>query len=130
MSSSLTHKTAHVPTSTAIRAVSTVSGSVRVLYPKSRKSHEGYEGGRQPGQCEFGKYCCGGTCFRYCHRPATKYLDLHRPEEEVKAGRYAGIYFCDQHFEEEAGHFDYKREEFLLILRKYGEQTLALRGEA
>lgn len=82
--------------------------------------HDGFEGGRQPGQCEFGKYCCGGTCRRYCHRPATKYLNFNRPAEELAAGRLAGIQFCDQHFEEENSHFDYKREEFVAALTDYG----------
>lgn len=52
-------------------------------------------------QCEFGKYCCGGTCRRYCHRPATKYLNFSRPKEEIDKGRLAGIHFCDKHFKEE-----------------------------
>jgi hypothetical protein len=92
----------------------------------SLKPHDGFEGGRQPGQCEFGKYCCGGTCRRYCHRPATKYLDFNRPEEEVKNGRLGGIHLCTKHYAEERGHFDYRREEFLSALVQYGvrrEQT-------
>src|SRR5271157_4525690 len=86
-----------------------------------RQPFEGFEQGRQPGQCEFGKYCCGGTCGRYCHRPATRYLDFNRPE----VGRLAGIHFCDKHFEEESGKFDYKREEFISALVAYGERKNA-----
>jgi hypothetical protein len=85
-------------------------------------SHPGFEKGRQPGQCEFGKHCCGGTCGRYCHRPATKFLDFKRPEDEVKAGRLAGIHFCEEHFKEESDHYDFRREEFLIALREYGER--------
>ena len=78
-----------------------------------------------PVRCEFGTYCCGGTCGRYCHRPATKYLDFKRPEAEIQQGRLAGIHFCDKHYDEEVDHFVYRREEFLTALREYGERKNA-----